>query len=135
MRCRVEVSRTICMIRDLTCPRRPDTEDDIIDLSKNQCSDFSRTTQEDTPQDNDSWDTVFPRDIDAENRWDNKKICPQFMCKMNENEICSNSYAVVYEHPCVRRACAFYGNCYACEKETCDNRGQYTLPDKISRFL
>ena len=126
------------MIRDLTCPRKPDTEDDVINLSMDQHPNslpIQEGTSQETQSGNDTWTTVFPRDIDAENRWDDKKICPQFMCKMNEKEICSNSYAAVYEHPCERRACAFYGNCYACEKETCDSRGQYTLPDKTSQFL
>lgn len=127
------------MTKDLIYLRSPDTEDDTVDIPerpRRECKEKPKNESDQLPaKKDDSGITVFPSDIDAETRWDESKICPRFMCKMNYAEICGNSYAGAYEHPCIRRACAFYGNCYACEKETCDYKGQYMLLDKTSRFL
>ena len=119
------------MMQDLFCLREPSVEDDCAEEMTNPATDLQSIVSSRSS----SYTTVFPFDIAFCKKCDKDQTCQDFLCKLAEESICRNSYAAVSNHPCSHRACEFYGNCYACIREQCDNKGKYMLADKTSRLI
>lgn len=70
--------------------------------------------------------TVVPDDISLSIVRDEDVTCPSFVCSMDDNQICRNSFSLEEGHPCIKQNCPFVGDCYLCEREFCDDKGKYT---------